>query len=315
MHDVAGIVQGAVSPGPLIDGDVLAKEIDEPLRDSAHLMFQLAHEHCTGGDGARDCRMYHAMWQYLRVSGVRRGVRIDGSLFVAAAERMARSGRLRRVLISCTADYSMLAHVAYGARRAGVEPIFDVVDRCETALRMNAWYGAERGLNVNTNCSSILAFHPHHRYDLICTHSFLEFLPIQDRPTLFQRWNEWLADGGKLCFSNLVYDSPKPSDRDGRNHRITALTARAIERLSAIGLPLPCDQPRFEALIREAGLWRAQDEPAMPLEMIRTWIAEAGLKVEIAAPVTKLIPGESDLPMLSTRGPERPRIWFQVARP
>src|SRR5262245_30731357 len=144
MHDAVGIGQSAVSPMPSSDGDLLAEAIAEPLRESAPLMFALAHEHCVGGDGARDCRAYHAMWQYLRLAGERRAVRVDGPLYVAAAERLARSGRLRRVLISCTADYSMLAHIAHGARLGGAEPAFDVVDRCRTTLDMNAWYGGRR---------------------------------------------------------------------------------------------------------------------------------------------------------------------------
>lgn len=315
MHDAAGIGHGAGSRMPSIDGDLLAEAIAEPLRESAPLMFQLAHEHCAGGDGAKDCRAYHAMWQYLRLAGERRAVQVDGPLYVTAAERLARSGRLRRVLISCTADYSMLAYIAHGARLGGAEPAFDVVDRCRTTLDMNAWYGDQRDLTVRTIRASILAFQPQHRYDLICTHSLLEFLPIQDRPALFKRWSEWLETDGKLCFSNLVSDAPRPADRDGRSRRITTLTARAIERLKAMGVALPCDQATFEDLIREAGLWRAEDVPAMPLQMIRTWIEAAGLKIEIAEPVTTLIPGEPDLPMLSARGPERPRIWFQIARP
>lgn len=315
MHDAGAIGQSAVSPWPLISGDVLAEQIDEPLRESARLMFELAHRYCTGGNGAKDCRMYHALWQYLRVCGVRRGVRIDGPLFVAAVERLVRGGRLRRVLVSGAADYSMLAHVAHGARRGGAEPIFDVVDRCVTALGMNEWYGAQRGLEVNTHCSSILAFQPQHRYDLICTHSLLDFLPIQERPVLIQRWSEWLEVGGKLCFSNVVSEVPSPADRDGRGQRVAALTAPTIERLKAIGMPLPCDQATFETMIREAGMWRGEDAPAMPLQLVRRWIEDAGMKVEIAGPVRTLIPGEADRPMLATRGPERLRIWFQATRP
>lgn len=314
MHDAAGIGQGAAVSAPLIDGDLLATEIGEPLRESAPLMFQAAHAHCTGGDGAKDCRAYHAMWQYLRLAGERRAVRVDGPLYVAAAEHLARTGRLERVLISCTADYSILAHIAHGARRGGAKPVFDVVDRCETALRMNAWYGAQRGLTVNAIRASILEFEPRRHYDLICTHSFLEFLPLADRPMLFRLWRQWLASGGKLCFSNLAAERAVPADREGRSGRIVAMTARAIDRLTAMGMALPCDQPTFEALIREAGLWRAQDAPAMPLPLIRLWIADAGLTVEVAEPVTMLIPSEPDRPMLSARGPERPRIWFQAAR-
>src|SRR4051794_7782589 len=87
--------------GPLLDAESLAAEIAEPLHQSAQIQFATALERCAP-EGT--CQGYHAVWQYLRFANLARSVRVDGPLYVAAAERMARAGRLRRVLITATAD-------------------------------------------------------------------------------------------------------------------------------------------------------------------------------------------------------------------
>jgi len=299
---------------PLVDGDRLAREIGEPLQQSAPIGFEIAQRLCER-DGPTSCRTYHAMWQYLRLTGVHRSLRVDGPLFVAAAERLALSGRLNRVLVSGTADYSMLAHIAHGGRRGGRVPSFHVVDKCNSTLRLNEWYGEQRDIDVGTFRSEILAFQPERQYDLICTHSFLGFHSLADRQTLFRRWGEWLAPGGRLCFSNPVSDRPVPPDLEGRSRRLASKIDVAIERLAELGVALPCARSEFEELIREAGLRRKVEAPAMSQETICSWIAEAGLEIEIAVPVTKAIPGELDLPGISNRGSDRPRIWFQARRP
>ncbi|HEY1385608.1 MAG TPA: class I SAM-dependent methyltransferase [Dongiaceae bacterium] len=296
---------------PLVEGKRLVRELDEPLRESAPLAFEIAHSTCAD----EDCCTYHSMWQYLRLAGIHRGLQVDGPLFVAAAERMAGDGALNRALVSGTADYSILAHIAHGARRGGANPSFQVVDQCATTLRMNQWYGARRGFSVTTFRSDIFAFRPEARYDLICTHAFLGFHSFADRPMLFQRWAEWLAPGGRLCFSNTVSDQPIPADIEGRKKRIAEKTAKGLRLLAEQGVPLPCPQPRFEELVRQFGLRQEERGPAMSLETVCSWIEDAGLDLEIAVPVKKALPGEPDLPAFSDRGPERPRIWFQARRP
>jgi hypothetical protein len=122
---------------------MLAERIAEPLLESAPLAFTTAMARCTH-DSA--CQVYHALWQYLRIAEIVRSVRVDGPIYAAVAERLARAGQLRRVLITATADYSMLAHVAHGARRAGADVEFSIIDQCATALHLNAWYADRMAL-------------------------------------------------------------------------------------------------------------------------------------------------------------------------
>ena len=131
-----------------IDPDAVAAAIAEPLMDSAPIAFQTAIERCPPMDAPGSCRAYHAVWQYLRLAERTRSLRVDGGLYAAAAERLARMGMLRRVLVTATADYSMLAHLAFGARRGGAQPAFHIVDRCASTLELNQWYGDRMGLAV-----------------------------------------------------------------------------------------------------------------------------------------------------------------------
>lgn len=297
--------------GKLTDCETLAADIAEPLAESAIEGFRMAMTLCDPGDG---CRAYHGLWQYLRIAGFVRALSIDGPLFVDAAEKLARAGRLRHVLISGSADYSMLAHLAHGARRAGRRVVFDIVDRCATTLRVNAWYATRYGLDVRTFRSDVYSFQPEMEYDLICTHSFLPYHPVPQRPVLFRLWGGWLAAGGRLCFSNRISPEAIPFDAAERRQRMDRAAAKALSGLKERAIPLPCPPDEFVALVQAFGAHRQGDHPAIPLDSVERWIADAGLSLEIAVAVTDVLPGVEDSTLRTGEVEGRPRMWFQARR-
>ena len=107
--------------GPIADADQLANDISEPLAESAPIAFETAMTNCASADELTGCRVYHAIWQYLRLTDVIRAVRVDGPLFAAAVRAQAARTPLRRILISGTADYSMLAYLGHAAKSAGAD--------------------------------------------------------------------------------------------------------------------------------------------------------------------------------------------------
>lgn len=299
---------------PLVDKQRLIDEIGEPLGASAPIMFETAQRLCDDGHGG-DCRAYHSIWQYLRHSGAWHAIRNDGALFVAAAEKLAREGRLTRALISGAADYSMLAHVAHGAMRGHAQSVIDVFDQCETSLHLNRWYAAKRDVTINTFKSAALSFAPDNRYDLICTHSFLSWQPFPDRPLLFKKWGEWLRPGGRLCFSDRVSSVDTPFDATARRQRIERLAEEALARVADQGMKLPCTETAFADLIRKFGMRFHADQRAMPKELIETWAAEAGLVTDLALPLAEAVPGAGTPSLLSQPRSDRVRMWFQFSRP
>jgi|SRR5688572_2257320 SAM-dependent methyltransferase len=299
---------------PLVDKQRLIEEIGEPLSVSAPIMFETAQRLCDDGHGG-DCRAYHSIWQYLRHTGAWHAIRNDGPLFVAAAEWLAQQGRLTCALVSGAADYSMLAHVAHGAKRGEAQPAIDVLDQCETSLRLNQWYAAERGLTINIVKAAALSFAPDQRYDLICTHSFLSWQPFADRPQLFKKWSAWLRPGGRLCFSDRVSTVDTPFDPVARKQRIERLVEDALARIAEQGTKLPCTEVAFADLIRRFGMRFHADQRAMPKELVEAWAAEAGLVTDLALPLAEALPGAGTPSLLSQPRTDRVRIWFQFSRP
>jgi SAM-dependent methyltransferase len=307
LREVVGKSSIAGLFGPLIDAESLAAEIGEPLRESAPMALATALERCAH----ESCRSYHAVWQYLRLANLARSVRIDGPIYVAAAERLARMGRLNRVLITATADYSMLAHLVEGARRGGANPAFDVVDRCPTSLHLNDWYGQRIAANVRTIQSDVLAYQSDERYDLVCSHSFVHWLPVETRPRLFEQWRQHLAPEGRVCFSNRVWIGHFKLAPVEMEQRVDRTVATALERLAERGIQLPCASERFAELLRGYG-YRRDELPPLPMTEVERWIREAGLAIEIAVPAAEVVPETYERlvgPFSIDRGP---RMWFQL---
>lgn len=293
------------------DPDAVTAAIAEPLTISAPMAFRTALERCPPADAPGSCRGYHAVWQYLRLVDKARSLKVDGSVYAAAAERLARTATLKRVLVTATADYSMLAHLAFGAHRGGAQPTFHIVDRCASSLELNRWYGERMGLAVELTQSDVLAFKGAHAYDLVCAHSFVSWVAAERRPKLFQLWRDNLSDEGRLCFSTRVWQGHYRYGAEEMDERVEQVVTDTLEALEGRSIPLPCDTRQFAALLR--GYARRRDEHSpLPLTEIESWVAAAGLVLEIAAPVTTLVAGSKDNspgPFPMSRGP---RMWFQA---
>lgn len=299
--------------GRPMDAETMAAELAEPLDESAPIAFRMAFETCGSNGVHGSCRAYHAVWQYLRLADATPSLKVDGAMYAAAAERLARRGGLRRVLVTATADYSLLAHLAFGARRGGADPIFHIVDRCATTLALNKWYGDRTGLKVEVTESDVLGFHSDHSYDLVCSHSFVHWLSPNDRPAIFRLWRRCLADEGRLCFSNRVWQERLRYSAGEMNERVEQIVDKTLAGLHAKEVPLPCDTDEFSALLRQYGHRRSEHLP-LRLPDIESWITDARLALEVAVPPAEFVPKSRDGnagPFPSSRGP---RLWFQ-ARP
>ena len=180
---------------------------DEPLRESAPVAYGLAHRHCPSGP--EGCRDYHAMWQYFRQIGLLTTIGTNTDFLVATLRGLADADSCRRVLISATADYGMLAHVLHAYRLAGVEPEVTVVDMCETPLALNRWYAERAGVTIRTCRANLLEFRADAPFDLVCTHSFLGRLTQEVRAGALDKWHEVLRPGGHVVtVARVRYGAP-----------------------------------------------------------------------------------------------------------
>jgi len=197
---------------------------EEPLALSAPLARRLAGERCHA-DRQRDrsCAWYHGFWQYLRWFDFVTTPR-DHADFYRAALAGPVAARQRRVLISGTADYAMLAQLLAIYARAGMSPAVTALDICPTPLCLCEWYAERIGTTITTVAQDIRTFRREDAFDLLCTHSFFGRFSPDERPALIARWRNLVRPGGRVVTVNRI----RPGAPD-----IVQFTSEQAERFAA----------------------------------------------------------------------------------
>jgi len=203
----------------------------EPLAETAPIAWAEAPERCHRDPETGDtCLWYHRVWQYLRLLGIISSIRTNTDFLMRTFRDCARTGRHSRVLVSATADYSMLAHVAcaYDQERSALD--VTVVDRCETSLLLNRWYADRYHVALATASADVLEYATEHPFDLICTHNFLGRFDAASRGRLVAHWHALLRPGGVVVTTQRI----RPNARTARNfytneqaHELSARVAAA----------------------------------------------------------------------------------------
>jgi SAM-dependent methyltransferase len=184
-----------------------------------------------------------------------------------------------RVLISGTADYSLLARLLPAFDERGMRASVTVVDRCETALMLNRWYAEKLGIEIATTRSDALDYAETSGFDLVCTHSFLGQFDAQRRLQLLAAWRRMLKPGGLLLTINRLRPGAG-ADWLGYSAQQAALLADNVrERVALAGglIGATADDLAAAALryARNMGAWplRSEDE-------IRSLCEASGFRVE-----------------------------------
>jgi hypothetical protein len=176
----------------------------EPLDASAPLAWRMAPQLCwTDAEGER-CDWFHRIWQVLRLLGLNTTPQHHADFFHDRLRELAGASSSPRVLISGTADYSMLARLLPAFIERGARPDVTVVDRCETALMLNRWYAERIGLHITTHRCDSVDHEDSHGYDVVCTHSFLGQFSPERRLQLMAAWRAALRPGGLLVTINRL---------------------------------------------------------------------------------------------------------------
>lgn len=176
---------------------------DEPLAESAPLMYEMALQHCLpDSESGESCHYYHAAWQFLRALGLVKKLGGQSQFVVEVLSQLAAAGSSSRVLIAAAADYSMAAHVIHAYRAS--ELALTLVDRCKTPLVMTSWYGSRVGLPITLVQDDLLAYESAAPCDIVVTSSLLANFSGDERMELFRGFWQLLRPGGKLVFTNQI---------------------------------------------------------------------------------------------------------------
>jgi SAM-dependent methyltransferase len=172
----------------LMDGDTLSSKVE-----------------CIG-----DCREYHKAWPWLRKLGI-----ISGANPVQAyckRPEQTEFANAKSIMIAGCADEGLLESVsgALGPRVREVK--ITVVDLCQTPLSRCNNAAKERGWDVSTVRSDLLALEVSGLFDLVVGHSILSFLAVDDRLAFFKNVAARLKPGGTMYLFQAVRDGEDGSE-------------------------------------------------------------------------------------------------------
>jgi SAM-dependent methyltransferase len=216
--------------------------LQEPLGESAPLAWAEAPRRCPGDPGDGDtCIWYHRVWQYLRLLGVITTTSTNSDFLVGVFRKYAQTGGCPSVLVSATADYSVLAHLAHAYRLEDAVLRATVVDCCGTALFLNRWYAARHDVPLTTESANILEYRSARPFDLVCTHNFLGRFDATSRRRLVSTWHTLLRPGGVVVTTQRVHPNLTTDRNSYTDAEARALSARVATAVRAYPHPLNID--------------------------------------------------------------------------
>ena len=226
--------------------------LDEPLLSSAPMAWALAPTLCaTDPVTGENCAPYHRLWQYLRILGLVETPPYHAAFFHETLRSVAHREARPRVLVSGTADYSMLAYVVAAFRSRGVDPDVTVLDVCRTPLALNQWYAKRIGLEITTHQVSILDYEAGDGFDVICTHAFLGRFTPPERVTLFGCWKQALRPGGHVITVSPVRPGHPEPMVSFTPEQVEAFAAQVASAAKSFGDRFPVDGGRLAEAARD----------------------------------------------------------------
>jgi hypothetical protein len=261
--------------------------LEEPMVTSAPLAYELARVLCKGDRvDENDCSWYHCAWQYLRILDVVSTPTWHSQFYMRALRENTEGIARPSVLISGSADYSMLAHVLWAVSQA--DAVIDVLDVCQTPLFLCQWYAKLIGRQVSVFLNDIFDHVRPGFYDVIATDAFItRFLP-EDRVRLLRHWLALLAPGGRIVTTVRIEaggaDGISATEEEVKAFQVQA---RRLGRTWSAFLPLTSDEI---AQLARTYAQRMVSQSLSTLDELESLVYDAGLEIVSLEKVT--VPGE-----------------------
>ncbi len=190
--------------------------IFEPLTESADINFYTANKFCKNGImSTGNCQWYHAIWQYLRIIDKVSSPEWHSNFYQKCFNDVFKYKKNPKVLISGTADYSLLAYVYNSSKETNNEAEIFVLDTCQTPLKMCQWFSEKMGFDIKILNMSIFDLEQlYQTFDLICSDAFLTRFDIEDAKRVISCWKEALCEGGAVVTTVRIRED-KGQEKNG----------------------------------------------------------------------------------------------------
>ena len=169
----------------------------------------------TRSENTTCCDWYHSVWQYLRVLDCVSSPQWHYDFYKNAFEKVFNKKSAVRILISGTADYSLLyLIISLLADKKNCNAQIDIVDLCPTPLEICKWLWDKlknscKNIAVRTIISNITMYSSDYKYDIICADAFLTRFSSHESKSVVAKWEEMLDDGGRIITTVRLNDLAK----------------------------------------------------------------------------------------------------------
>lgn len=186
-----------------------SSKIFEPLSESADLNYKIALENCSGGVMSNgDCKWYHSVWQYLRIINKVSSPEWHSAFYEKCFDKLFKEKDSYRVLISGTADYSLLAYVYNSCKHLNKNIEIFVLDTCKTPLKICKWYAKKQKFAINILHKSIFELPKLcTKFDLICSDAFLTRFSKIEAERVVAIWYHCLNKNGMIVTTVRIRDN------------------------------------------------------------------------------------------------------------
>lgn len=181
-------------------------KLKESLKESCNLIHDFANNHCKNGIVDDNCVWYHSIWQYLRMLNVVSSPTWHNEFYITQFSKAFNKDNCN-ILISGTADYSILAYVLEILKENKVKSNIYVLDTCKTPLFACKWYANNEDVEINCINEDILKYNNNEFFDVICTDAFLTRFSDNDSNLVIDKWYNLLKKEGKVITTVRIHDS------------------------------------------------------------------------------------------------------------
>ena len=180
----------------------IKKEFNDFLQDqlfkTCDLTYKIALKNCKGSylSGDDTCSWYHSVWQYLRLLDKVSSPTWHFDFYFKEFNSTINDNS--KILISGTADYSLLALIHFVALKKKVKPSIWVNDICSTPLMICEYFAKIHNFDINIFQGNILLNDSKEKFDIITSDAFLTRFSFSEKKTVLEKWRFLLNPNGKI---------------------------------------------------------------------------------------------------------------------
>lgn len=178
--------------------------LEDLIKESADLIYEMSHNLCGHGVMDDNCVWYHSIWQYLRLLDLVSSPTWHDTFYIENIKNNLKDNS--NILVSGTADYSMLAYIIGIVKKEDVKANIYVLDTCKTPLYACEWLSKKTGYPITVINEDILKYKNDNSFDIICTDAFLTRFDKKNAKSVVDSWNKLLKKDGVVVTTVRIHN-------------------------------------------------------------------------------------------------------------